>query len=137
MERLRELAGRRSREESGFTLIEMLIVVGIIVALAAAIVPQVVQFGSSGEEGQQASELSIIQTALDNMMGDVGIDDVQTRLNSQNNWRTHVTTTDPAYDSNTETTTLDNYLRIETTTWFYCWTTAGKVTQKAKTQGAC
>ena len=137
MEKMRELVGRRRFEESGFTLIEMLIVVGIIVALAAAIVPQVVQFGGSGEEGDQASELATIQTAMDSMMDDVGIDDIQTRVNSENDWVHNVTSSDPAYDSGTETTTLQNYLRVTSTTWFYCWTTAGKVSQKAKTTAAC
>ena len=59
--------------ESGFTLIEMLIVVGIIVALAAAIVPQVVQFGGKGEEGTKATELQTVQTAIDNAMAIAGI----------------------------------------------------------------
>ena len=42
--------GRAGRYQKGFTLIEMLVVTGIIVALAAIIVPLVISFSSEGAD---------------------------------------------------------------------------------------
>ena len=48
--------GRRIRAlrrgESGFTLVELLVVVGIIVALAAVIIPNVASFANRGRDGR-------------------------------------------------------------------------------------
>ena len=41
---------------------------GIIVALAAVIVPLVIQFAGKGEEGAWATELAVVQAAMDTMM---------------------------------------------------------------------
>ena len=120
--------------ESGFTLIEMLIVVGIIVALAAAIVPQVVQFGGKGEEGQKSSELSAVQTAMDNAMAVAGITliDLQATTAPNKSWTALPkvgTTLYPLFSV---------HLRTATTTWGYCWGTDGKVTQTVdKTSTTC
>ena len=48
--------GRVARDQRGFTLIEMLVVVGIIVALAAIIVPLVVAFSGEGEKASREGE---------------------------------------------------------------------------------
>ena len=106
----------------GFTLVELLIVVGIIVALAAVIVPNVVQFGGKGTEGARASELSTVQTAMDTMLADKNITAVT------------ATTAAPADFSSTIGTgsaALGGYMRSPTTTFSYCWTAAGKVTNKS------
>lgn len=56
------------KRESGFTLIELLIVVVIIVALAATIIPLVIQFAGRGVEGSRAAEEATVQTAVDAYM---------------------------------------------------------------------
>ena len=123
--------GQRIRKsESGFTLIEMLIVVGIIVALAAAIVPQVVSFSGKGEEGQKSSEQSTIQSAMDAMMAEQGVVTVTAvTANGVNDW-----TTNPG---GTGAVTLDSYMSITSSTWFYCYTTVGKITAQLDTAAAC
>ena len=50
---IRNRMGRMGKGQKGFTLIEMLVVVGIIVALAAIVVPLVIRFADSGEQAAQ------------------------------------------------------------------------------------
>jgi len=125
MSRLIKSIGCRKEDESGFTLIEMLIVVGIIVALAAAIVPQVVQFGGEGEEGQKASELSTIQTAMDTMMADNNLTALAAEATARKDWEAY-----PA-DAGGEKLYTGGYIRVTSTEWGYCWNTTGKVSQTA------
>ena len=120
--------------ESGFTLIEMLIVVGIIVALAAAIVPQVVQFGGKGEEGTKATELQTVQTAIDNAMAIAGITVVDVQATNAPNFSW---TALPKVGATTYPLS-PTHMRAATTTWGYCWTADGKATQTAeKTSTTC
>ena len=67
---LNAILGIRSRHQEGFTLVELLITVGIIVALAAVIVPLVIQFAGKGDEGAWAAEAAVVQAAVDTMMAD-------------------------------------------------------------------
>ena len=116
------------RSESGFTLIEMLIVVGIIVAMAAAIVPQVVQFGGKGEEGKKDQEKATIQTAMDAMIADQGLSDVAANTGSgtpaRNDWTTYPNDGPSGTAAKLST---GGYIRVTSTTWFYCWSTTGKI----------
>jgi prepilin-type N-terminal cleavage/methylation domain-containing protein len=118
--------------ESGFTLIEMLIVVGIIVALAAAIVPQVVSFGGKGEEGEKASERSTVQLAMDTMLADVGGTAVTAEATTaRNDWTAY-----PTGGSKIVTLSPD-YMPVTSTKWFYCWNTKASVTEQKDTASAC
>ena len=47
---MRKYMSKIRNSEAGFTLIEMLIVVGIIVALAAAVVPEYLQLSAKSSE---------------------------------------------------------------------------------------
>ena len=61
---LAKLPGNRA----GFTLVEMLVVVAIIVALAAVIVPTVTIFLGRGEAAAREAEMEAVQTAIDSLM---------------------------------------------------------------------
>ena len=61
---------RLLKKESGFTLVELLVVVGIIVALAAVIIPNIARFTGSGDAAAAAAELDTLQTAMDTAMAD-------------------------------------------------------------------
>ena len=61
---LRNLRGRITRSQKGFTLIEMIVVVGIIAVLAVVIIPNVSKFIGNGESGAKAAERESVETAL-------------------------------------------------------------------------
>ncbi len=114
----RKLVRRLRTHQLGFTLVELLVVVGIIVALAAVIIPNVIQFAGEGETGAKAAEQSNVQAAMDSMMADLGI------------------TTVTANDLVTDTSIADfatvptegpliTYMRANPTTYFYCWDAVG------------
>ena len=113
------------RKESGFTLVELLVTVGIIVALAAVIVPSVLIFGSKGDEGAKAAESESLQTAMDSMMADKALTSVVGLTSSENS--NQLWTTLPA---GTGSAPLTNYLRSDTTAFFYCYDNTGKVTRQ-------
>jgi prepilin-type N-terminal cleavage/methylation domain-containing protein len=54
---IRKQATRFIKLQDGFTLVELLVVVSIIVALTAVMVPQVAKFAERGSNGAAAAEL--------------------------------------------------------------------------------
>ena len=134
---VKRVLGRVRESESGFTLIEMLIVVGIIVALAAAIVPQVVQFGGKGKTAQDTAEQQAIQVAIDAMLAETLAGSVTASAsggNAVNDW-----TANPV--GGTLVTVLNpSYFNQATTTMYYCWDSVGSITlqvEAANATGAC
>ncbi len=114
--------GKEARKsQGGFTLVELLVVVAIIVALAAASIVAVSQFSGKGAEGASAAELNAVQTAMDTMMADLGITTVT------------ASTSAAAASSNFGTVPTEGplvtYLRTNPTTYSYCWNASGKVSQ--------
>ena len=109
--------------ESGFTLVELLVVVAIVVALAAVSIVSVTQFAGKGEEGATAVESETVQAAIDTMMADQGIsvvtaNDLGTLGNGLQDFAAQ-----PVEGA------LVTYLRDNPTTYGYCWDSTGKVTQ--------
>ena len=67
---LMNLAGRITRRQKGFTLIEMIVVVGIIAVLAVVIIPNVSKFIGTGEQGAKNAERESVETAMNAMMAE-------------------------------------------------------------------
>ena len=109
------------RQEGGFTLVELLVVIGIIVVLAAITIPLVIRFTGSGKEGALAAERESVQTAMNAMMAEQGITSVNdhTSGGGQNTW-----TAEP---TSAGSIPLSGYLQKDTTTYYYCWEANGAV----------
>ena len=113
-------------------LLELLVLIGIIVALAAITVPLATKFAGKGDEGALEAETQTVQTAMDTMMANKGIttvtaNDKETTSNGQNTWT--------ALPAGTGASTLDAYLKKNATKFFYCWDTSGNVYAQNSTDG--
>lgn len=70
---MRVLGGlNRIREEGGFTLVELLVVMSILAVLAAVVIPTVTGVNTSARNVAQPNDLSNIQTSITNFNADSG-----------------------------------------------------------------
>ena len=129
--------------EKGFTLAEMLIVIGIIAALAAASVPFVARFASSGQAGSQTLEMQNVQAAFDALMSEAGVSSVDANTAaltpSVQTWTglplsggVDITVAGVAVD-------LADYMRLtgDNTNYFYCWDATGFIDEQLTAAGNC
>ena len=114
--------------DSGFTLVELLVVVGIIVALAAVIIPNVASFANRGEQGAEAAEWDNVQAAMDTMMADKNIIAVTASVSSAD--QTNLWSALPLPSGSELFGGTTSYLRSNSTTYYYCWDTTGLVTSQ-------
>ena len=113
--------------DSGFTLVELLVVVGIIVALAAVIIPNVASFANRGEQGAEAAEFDNLQAAMDTMMADKNIIAVTASAASD---QTNAWSALPLPAGNELFGGTTSYLRSANTTYYYCWDSTGLITSQ-------
>ena len=127
--------GRAAGDQKGFTLIEMLVVTGIIVALAAIIVPLVISFSSEGEDAAQDGERETVQTAIQSMMVKHNLKAVTASTNANGEL---VTSTSTQFSS-TSGVNLQNFMDQASSKYCYKWGGDGRVTQQndVDSAGAC
>jgi prepilin-type N-terminal cleavage/methylation domain-containing protein len=114
--------------QAGFTLAELLVVVGIVVGLAAVILPNVGRFTGKGAEGALATEWTSVQTAMDTYTLDIAPGTIAPNS----------TATDVFTASGTIDLISTGYLRLpggaSVTQGCYTWDDDGTVTQTGSTK---
>ncbi len=137
---LRNWAKRTHLGQKGFTLIEMIVVVGIIAVLAAVIVPNIGKFIGSGEAGAKSAEQESVETAMSAMMADMAVTTVAAGpVTSFNDWS--ALPTEAAADVGA--VSLYNvdpalaYLQLNPTVYFYCYNANGLITAQHEVATTC
>ena len=119
---------RMHRDERGFTLVELLVVVTILGILAAVVTSSLVGLTATAKTNACAEELRTVQTAMDAMLAKNNITSVTAQASATNTFT--------ALPVGTGTEPLSpNYLRQSTTKGSYTWTAAGLVS--AAGTGGC
>ena len=131
---MKRLISRIAKGQGGFTLIEMIVVVGIIAVLAAVIVPNIGKFIGSGEAGAKNAEWESVQTAMNAMMADKAITTVVASTTSSARTRSW-----SALPTGVNSAVLSLYLQSASTVYYYCWDVNGQVQSQGEfgTIGTC
>jgi type IV pilus assembly protein PilE len=107
------------RDAGGFTLVELLVACGILAILAAVAIPTVSSFISSSHSDAAAAELSELQTTMDSMLANKGLESVTAVTTATSDMTGFPSATNP----------LSDYLRHSTTNGTYTCTSSGRITQ--------
>lgn len=115
---------RMHRDERGFTLVELLVVVTILGILAAVVTSSLVGLTATAKTNACATELKTVQTAMDAMLAKDNISSVTAQVAATN------TFTALPVGAGSEVLS-PTFLRQATTMATYTWTANGTVTQAA------
>ncbi len=114
---MNSLFRKTRRGERGFTLVELLVVLGILVALAAVVVPSVSLFVGRGDATANTTEQSTVQASMDLYMAETANSTVTANITATNDF------------SGSNPVLYPTYLRQNPTKCQYTWDTGGLMTQ--------
>ncbi len=129
---LRKLAARIPGGQKGFTLIEMIVVVGIIAVLAAVIVPNIGRFIGTGEQGAKDAEWEAVQTAMNAMMAENQVQFIPASTSAVAGTRDWELVPAPVL---TAEQPLGPYLQDPLTVYLYCYNTSGQIVDQDEQNG--
>jgi type IV pilus assembly protein PilA len=125
-------------DQNGFTLLEMIVVVGIVSLLAAVIVPNIGKFIGSGDQGAKDAEADSVRHAMNAMMSETVVSTVDPWAapeQSTNLWTDKPT--DPSDDALPLGKLDRQYLMATNTQYYYCYNDQGIITQQDKAPSPC
>ena len=110
-------------------MIESLVVVGIIVVLAAVVVPQVARFSDRGDQGASGAEWDAIQGAIETLMSDQELSTVAAGVTAA------FITDSFDFDAGSGVRNLATYMRDITTSSCYTWNATGQLLTQVAAAG--
>lgn len=123
------------KAQGAFTLIEMIVTVGIIAILAAVIVPNVVRYVGSGEQSAKDVERDHVEGAFELMLAENQATAVTPHDTSTASTATNVWTALPV--GGPDIMPLNGYLVSTSTVYYYCYDANGGVSEQFETATAC
>lgn len=126
---------RVCRGEAGFTLIEMIVVVGIIAVLSAVIVPNIGYFIGAGERGAKDLEWETVQSGFELMVADRAVVivtpyDVSNSSVATNSWE-ELPVGGPGV------VPLEAYLDGPTSIYYYCYDANARISEQFESPSPC
>ena len=121
--------------QRGFTLIEMIVVVGIIAVLSGAIAPNVIRWTSVGKQSAKDAERDHVEDAFELMLTENHIVSVTPHDNSNGSNANALWTALPLGGLGVQA--LEGYLINASTVYYYCYDSSGYVSEQFEAPASC